>query len=103
LVAIAVVQDERAPTPRASAPVVGEWRTTWSDAEHAAAVEQVRQSIARGDVYQANVVGHRSAAHDGQPVDIARAVAGIDASYAGVMTGQGWAVGCASPEQLVRV
>jgi para-aminobenzoate synthetase component 1 len=63
----------------------------------------VRDAIARGDVYQANVVGHRSARHRSAPADVALAVAGIGASYAGVLTGEGWAVGCASPEQLVRV
>jgi para-aminobenzoate synthetase component 1 len=103
LVAIAVARDVEADQALSARPVVGEWRTTWSDAEHAAAVEEVRQAIARGDVYQANVVGHRSAPHDSDPADVARAVASIDASYAGVVTGEGWAVGCASPEQLVRV
>ncbi len=81
----------------------GEWTTSWSDAEHAAAVSAVREQIARGNCYQANVVGHRSAPHRAEPSDLARAVGGIDARYAGVLTGPGWAVGCASPEQLVRV
>jgi para-aminobenzoate synthetase component 1 len=103
LVAIAVTPDEPVGQVRPARPVVGEWRTTWTDPQHAAAVEDVRQAIARGDVYQANVVGHRSARHDADPVDVARAVAGIDAAYAGVIAGEGWAVGCASPEQLVRV
>ncbi|MDT7538941.1 MAG: para-aminobenzoate synthetase component [Actinomycetota bacterium] len=84
-------------------PVVGEWQPSWTAAAHAAAVSSVREAIARGDVYQANVVGHRSAPHRSSPRDIALAVAGIGASYAGVLTGEGWAVGCASPEQLVRV
>jgi para-aminobenzoate synthetase component 1 len=82
---------------------VGEWQPSWTAAQHAATVAAVREAIARGDVYQANVVGHRSAAHRSAPADIALAVAGIGASYAGVLTGEGWAVGCASPEQLVRV
>jgi len=103
LVAIAVTREEGADVGAAGAVDVGEWRTTWTDGEHAAAVEQVRAAIARGDVYQANVVGHRSAPHRSEPVDVARAVAGIASSYAGVIAGEGWAVGCASPEQLVRV
>ena len=82
----------------------GEWRSTWTDAEHAAAVERVRAAIARGELYQASVVGHRQATHRGRPIDLARAVAGLPgASYAGVMSGPGWAVGSASPEQLVKV
>lgn len=86
------------------APRVGRWTPTWTDAEHAAAVETVRQVIAQGEVYQANVVGHRSARYQGAPREVARRVARLaGATYAGVMTGAGWAVGCASPEQLVRV
>jgi para-aminobenzoate synthetase component 1 len=101
LVAVAVRGNAKVPPPRP--PVVGEWRTTWSDAEHATAVAAVRAAIARGDVYQANVVGHRSAPHRSHPADVARSVASIRARYAGVLTGEGWAVGCASPEQLVHV
>ena len=100
---VAVAVRESRPLPPGARPVVGEWELSWTDAEHAAAVSQVREAIARGDVYQANVVGHRSAPHRSAPADIARAVAGIGAAYAGVLTGEGWAVGCASPEQLVRV
>lgn len=93
------------PAAGPSAPSgAGPWTPSWSDAEHAAAVEQVRTAIARGDVYQANVVGHRSAPHADEPSALAAAVAGLPgATYAGVLTGEGWAVGCASPEQLVRV
>ena len=88
----------------ASGPVrLGEWQRSWTDAEHAAAVERVRQAIARGDVYQANVVGHRSAPHGSDPVDVARTVARVPGAYAGAISGEGWAVGTASPEQLVRV
>ena len=92
------------PARVAAPPVVGEWSTSWTNAEHAAAVEAVRDAIARGDVYQANVVGHRSAPHRSDPRDLAAAVAALPgASYAGVLSGEGWAVGCGSPEQLVRV
>lgn len=86
------------------APVVGPWSRTWTDAEQAAAIEVVRAAIARGEVYQANVVAHRSAPHRSAPEAVAAAVAGLPgASYAGVLAGPGWAVGCASPEQLVQV
>jgi para-aminobenzoate synthetase component 1 len=92
--------------PPPGAPSVTGWRATWSDAEHAAAVEQVRAAIARGDVYQyqVNVVGHRTAAHRADPRAVASAVAALPgASYGSVLSGDGWAVGCGSPEQLVRV
>jgi len=83
---------------------VGEWRTAWTDTEHAAAVERVREAIGRGDVYQANVVGHRTAAVTGDPLALTAAVAALPgASYGGTLSGDGWAVGSASPEQLVRV
>jgi para-aminobenzoate synthetase component 1 len=83
---------------------VGEWTTSWSDAEHAAAVESVRGAIARGEVYQANVVGHRSAPFEGDPWQLGRAVADLpQAGYAGLVGGEGWVVASASPEQLVRV
>jgi para-aminobenzoate synthetase component 1 len=101
LVAVAVRGAE--PLPPRRPPLVGEWELSWTDPEHAAAVDTVRAAIERGDVYQANVVGHRSAPHRSAPADIAAAAAGIGAAYAGVLSGEGWAVGCASPEQLVRV
>ncbi len=96
--------DPTVPTDRSGEVTTGEWRTTWSDDEHALAVETVREAIARGELYQANVVGHRSARHRCRPADVARAAAGVPgAAYAGVLLGEGWAVGSASPEQLVRV
>ena len=102
---VAVAQEPGPAQARVVAPpVVGEWSTSWTDAEHAAAVEAVRAAIARGDVYQVNVVGHRSAPHRSDPRDLAAAVAALPgASYSGVLSGEGWAVGCGSPEQLVRV
>jgi para-aminobenzoate synthetase component 1 len=105
VVAVACTPGPGPATPPADAhgPVAG-WRTTWSDAEHAAAVEQVRSAIARGDVYQANVVGHRTAAHRSDPRALAATVSRLPgAVYGAVLSGAGWAVGCASPEQLVRV
>jgi para-aminobenzoate synthetase component 1 len=94
---------------RSLGPVrLGEWTTSWTDAEHAAAVQRVREAIARGEVYQANVVGHRSAPYVGDPAALAAAVATLQgagglARYGGTLVGEGWAVGSASPEQLVRI
>lgn len=103
LVAVALQRGGRE-ARRPGSRCVGEWVCSWTDAEHAAAVEVVRAAIARGEVYQANVVGHRSAPHRGDPAELAAAVAGLaGATYGGTMAGLGWAVGCASPEQLVRV
>jgi para-aminobenzoate synthetase component 1 len=83
---------------------VGEWSASWTDEEHAGAVEAVREAIARGEVYQANVVGHRSAPFTGDPRALGAAVACLPgARYGGVVAGEGWLVASASPEQLVRV
>jgi len=107
VVAVAVRPGTGPPRPRvrpAEPLSVGEWTASWTDGEHAAVVEVVRQAIARGELYQANVVGHRRAPHRSRPVDLAAAVAALPgATYGGVMEGPGWAVGCASPEQLVRL
>ena len=46
---------------------VGEWDASWTADEYAAAVEEVRNAIARGDVYQVNLVQHLSASYDGDP------------------------------------
>ncbi|MDP9181386.1 MAG: chorismate-binding protein [Actinomycetota bacterium] len=83
---------------------VGEWSTSWTDDEHGTAVEAVRTAIARGDVYQANVVGHRWASCTGDPRTLGEAVARLPgAAYGGMVGGREWVVASASPEQLVRV
>jgi para-aminobenzoate synthetase component 1 len=83
---------------------LGAWVPTWRPAEHAAAVSAVRAAIARGDVYQVNVVGHGSAAYRGDPLPaLHRATRLPGTRYAGLLTGAGWAVACASPETLVQV
>ncbi len=82
----------------------GAWASSWSPRDHAAAVETVREAIARGDVYQVNVVGHAAAAYSGDPMPALRRVAALPgATYAGILTGDGWAIASASPEALVRV
>jgi para-aminobenzoate synthetase component I len=83
---------------------LGAWQESWTPAEHADAVTQVRAAIARGDVYQVNVVGHASAPYLGDPMPALRRVAALPgARYGRVLTGDGWALACASPETLVSV
>lgn len=83
---------------------VGEWTPSWTEAAHADAVRRVQERIAAGDLYQANVVGHSSAPYTGDPVALAARVAVLPgATYGGVLCGDGWTIGCASPEQLVKV
>jgi para-aminobenzoate synthetase component 1 len=83
---------------------LGPWVASWSREEHAGAVEAVREAIARGDVYQVNVVGHARARYRGDPMPALRRVAALPgARYGGVLEGDGWALATASPETLVEV
>jgi para-aminobenzoate synthetase component 1 len=102
---------------------LGPWRESWTRQEHAAAVSGVRAAIARGDVYQVNLVGHASADYVGDPTAALRRVAALPgARYGGVLSGEsgagetagpapgaagagagGWAIATASPETLVEV
>jgi para-aminobenzoate synthetase component 1 len=80
------------------------WEPSWTPAEHADAVRAVREAITRGDVYQVNLVGHGSARYHGDPLPALHRVAKLPgARYGGVLTGDGWAIACASPETLVEV
>jgi para-aminobenzoate synthetase component I len=85
---------------------IGTWERTWAEEDHAGAVEAVRDAIARGDVYQVNLVQHLSAPFAGRP--------GTLAARLGTLTqpsdwpfrddgwrrfgGSDWAVVSASPE-----
>ena len=60
---------------RPSGFAVGEWERSWDDDGYAAAIEAVRAAIARGDVYQANLVQHLSAPFAGDPARVAAALA----------------------------
>ena len=83
---------------------LGPWADSWTVDDHARAVSLAREAIARGDIYQVNVVGHASAPYSGDPLDALSRLAGLaGARYGGVLAGDGWAIGCASPETLVEV
>ena len=106
---------DRVGTPTAAIPAtawpgaalpwrVGSWRPSWTPDDHADAVRKVLAAIAEGDVYQVNVVGHASAPYAGDPRPALTRVAGLPgARYPIVLSGSGWALGCASPETLVEV
>jgi para-aminobenzoate synthetase component 1 len=74
---------------------IGDWERTWRDAEYAAAVESVRAAIARGDVYQVNLVQHLSADFAGDPSSLASRLATFGPR---TLAGDGWAIVSASPE-----
>jgi len=83
---------------------VGDWRPSWTGADHAKAVVAVQEAIGRGQVYVANVVGHRSAPWSGDPAALAAAVAGVGgATWGGVLSGADWLVASGSPECFITV
>nr|WP_205752827.1 chorismate-binding protein [Cryptosporangium phraense] len=96
---------QRPPAPRSPAGwSLGPWVSSWRPGEHRAAVEAARAAIARGDVYQVNIVGHASAPYLGDPDAALAAVAGLPgATWAGRLRGDGWALATGSPECLVTV
>jgi para-aminobenzoate synthetase component I len=88
--------DERPATPRPF--TVGEWRRSWDDEGYAGAVEGVQAAIARGDVYQVNLVQHLHAPFEGDPACLAPALAPLRPLHPHPLVGDGWAIASASPE-----
>jgi len=81
---------------------VGGFRPTWSEREHRAAVSAVREAIARGDVYQTNIVSHHVAPFEGDPGGVEAALAPLGAEHAAALHGEGWSVVSATPELFLR-
>ena len=77
---------------------VGEWEQTWAPEDYAAAVDEVRAAIARGDVYQVNLVQHLAASFEGDPAGLAAALAPLRPLHPRPLAGDGWAIVSASPE-----
>jgi para-aminobenzoate synthetase component 1 len=90
------------PAARAAAPgrsfSCGEWERSWTDDGYAAAITAVRAAIARGDVYQVNLVQHLWAPFCGDPGAVAESVAPLRPLRPRPFAGPGWAVVSASPE-----
>jgi para-aminobenzoate synthetase component 1 len=78
--------------------VVGEWERTWDDDAYAAAVIGVKEAIARGDVYQVNLVQHLSTPFSGDPTGLADRLAPLSPLVPEPLLGDGWAIVSASPE-----
>jgi para-aminobenzoate synthetase component I len=74
---------------------IGQWERSWTDPEYAAAVEEVRAAIGRGDVYQVNLVQHLAAPFAGSTAALA---ARLERFGPRLLAGEGWAVVSASPE-----
>jgi para-aminobenzoate synthetase component I len=77
---------------------IGAWRRSWTDAGYAAAIEAVQDAIARGDVYQVNLVQHLSAPFEGDPAGLAARLAPLAPLHGEPLIGSGWAIVSASPE-----
>ena len=77
---------------------IGPWTGTWSGDMYASAIEGVKDAIARGDVYQVNLVQHLSAPFAGDPAGLAERLAPLRPLHPEPLTGDGWAVVAASPE-----
>jgi len=93
------IRREGAVVEAAPAPVrVGEWEPTWTPEGYAAGVDAVRAAIARGDVYQVNLVQHLSAPFAGEAAALAAALAPLRPLQPRPLAGDGWAIVSASPE-----
>jgi para-aminobenzoate synthetase component I len=77
---------------------IGEWTRTWDDGDYGAAVEAVKDAIARGDVYQVNLVQHLSAPFEGDPSGLATNLAALHPLHPEPLRGDGWTIVSASPE-----
>jgi para-aminobenzoate synthetase component 1 len=77
---------------------IGAWERSWTDEGYASAIESVREAIARGDVYQVNLVQHLSAPFRGDPAGLAAALSPLGPLEPRPLIGDGWAVVSASPE-----
>ena len=80
---------------------LGPWERTWDDADYGAAIEAVRASIARGDVYQVNLVQHLAAEFEGDPAALAQVLAPLQPLHGRPLLGDGWAIVSASPERFL--
>jgi para-aminobenzoate synthetase component 1 len=76
----------------------GDWERSWTDAGYAAAIDAARAAIARGDVYQVNLVQHLAAPFDGDPLALAQAFAPLRPLAPEPLAGDGWTIVSASPE-----
>ncbi len=84
--------------PAAGGFRIGGWERSWADEGYAAAIESVREAIARGDVYQVNLVQHLSAPFDGDPAGVAAALRPLRPLEPRPLIAEGWAIVSASPE-----
>jgi len=90
------------PEPATGGYSIGEWTTSWTEDEYAAAVEVVRAAIYEGDVYQVNLVQHLCADFEGDARALAGALASLRPLQPDPLRGDGWTIVSASPELLLQ-
>ena len=76
----------------------GPWQPTWAADDYARAVGLAREAIAEGEVYQVNLVQHLSAAFEGDPSAVAKALATFGPLHPRPLSGTDWSVISATPE-----
>jgi para-aminobenzoate synthetase component 1 len=96
------VRPAQAPARPAGAFRIGRFSRSWPEARYATAVRAARAAIARGDVYQINLVQHLSAPFSGDPGGVAAALAALGGRYGGLLCGDGWAIATATPELFLE-
>ena len=99
--AAARIRSTGGPAPSRGRFEIGEWTRSWDDDGYARAIEAVRAAIARGDVYQVNLVQHLSAPFEGDPGGLATRLEPLRPLQPRPLEGNGWAVASASPELLL--
>ena len=77
---------------------IGAWERSWTAAEYRSAIDEVRDAIARGDVYQVNLVQHLQAPFAGDPHALAARLLLLRPLHRDAFVTEGWAVVSASPE-----
>jgi para-aminobenzoate synthetase component I len=92
------IGDARVARPHKGSLALGAWERSWDAGAYRAAIEDVRQAIARGDVYQVNVVQHLRAAFEGDARALATCLAPLRPLHGDPFATDEWAVVSASPE-----
>jgi para-aminobenzoate synthetase component I len=98
LAACRLRSESRGTDPHEGSFVIGEWERTWSAESYRDAIDEVREAIARGDVYQVNVVQHLQASFDGSPRALAARLGPLRPLHPEPFVPGDWAVVSASPE-----
>jgi para-aminobenzoate synthetase component I len=92
------VRPAREASPLGGSFSIGDWDPSWSASDYASAIAAVRQAIAEGLVYQANLVQHLSAPFEGDPAGLAKRLSHLRPLHPDPLIGDGWAIVSASPE-----